>query len=101
MYSKDEILKCFSQVPADQMTLIEEAVDEYLYFKSELNRLQKLPLIKTDKKNPERQMITPAGKQIPKISNIVDAKRAVLLRIISKNSASEYDELLEEFKKFE
>lgn len=101
MYSKEVLMKLFSSVPEDQMRLIEDDIDEYLYFCEELRRLQKLPLIVVDKKNPEHQKITPAGKQIHKVSNIVDAKRALLIRVLIKNGSSEADELEGEFKQFE
>lgn len=96
-----ELIKYFDVVDDDKKTFAIDTIDEYLYFKSELAKLRKLPLIRVSDKNPERQEITPAGKMIKDYSNVVDAKRATLLRILYRVESSAADELLSKLAEFE
>ena len=100
MLSKSEILELFSGVPAEQKSFVEDTIDEYVFFMSESKKLRKLPLIRVDKHNPERQQITPAGRLIKDYSNIIDAKRKTLLKILGKYAPSEADKLREMMKEY-
>lgn len=96
-----ELIKYFDTVDEDKRSLAIDTIDEYLYFKAELDRLRALPLLRVDKNNPERQQITPAGKLIKDYSNVLDAKRATLLRILYRVEKSAADELLSKLSEFE
>lgn len=98
---RDELIKFFDTVDEDKRGLALDTVDEYLYFKSELDKLRKLPLIRVDKNNPERQLVTPAGKLIKEYSQVLDAKRGTLLRILYRVNNSAADELLNKLAEFE
>lgn len=98
---RNEIIKYFDVVDEDKRSFAIDTIDEYLYFKSELDKLRKLPLIRVDKKNPERQLVTPAGKLIKDYSQVLDAKRATLLRILYRVESSAADELLNKLAEFE
>lgn len=98
---KEDVVKLFDIVDEDKREFALHALDEYFYFKAEYDRISKLPLIRVDKKNPERQQITSAGKLIKDISNVLDAKRATLLRILYRVESSAADELLSKLAEFE
>ena len=91
----------FDIVDDDKKAFALDTLDEYLYFQGKINELRKLPLIRVDKKNPEKQMVTPAGKLIKDYSNVVDAKRATLLRILYRVESTAADELLAKLSEFE
>lgn len=96
-----ELIKCFDNVDADKRAFALDTIDEYLYFKEQVDKLRKLPLIRVDKNNPERQLTTPAGKLIKDYSQVLDAKRATLLRILYRVESSAADELLNKLAEFE
>lgn len=99
--TREDLIKYFDVVDEDKRALAVDAIDEYLYFKAEVDKLRKLPLIRVDKNNPARQQITPAGKLIKDYSNVLDAKRATLLRILYRVESSAADELLAKLSEFE
>lgn len=101
MATEAELKAIFDVVDEDKRKFALDTVDEYLFFKAEYDRLRKLPLIRIDKKNAERQQITPAGKLIKDVSNVLDAKRATLLRILNSVETSAADELLSKLAEFE
>lgn len=93
--------KCFENVDEDQRQLALDTVDEYLYFLGEIEKLKPFPKIRVSSVNPAVQKITPAGKLIKEYSQVVDAKRATLLRILNKTESSAADDLAAMFAKFE
>jgi hypothetical protein len=91
----------FDILDDDKKAFALDTLDEYLYFKGKIAELRKLPLIRVDKKNPDRQLVTPAGKLIKDYSQVIDAKRATLLRILYRVESSAADELLAKLSEFE
>lgn len=98
---RDELEKIFEAVDSDKRAFALDTLDEYIYFKNEIDKLRKLPLIRVSSKNPEIQQITPAGKLIKDYSQVMDAKRATLLRILYRVESSAADELLAKLSEFE
>ena len=98
---QDELKALFDIVDDDKKAFALDTLDEYLYFKEQINKLRQLPLIRVDKKNPERQLVTPAGKLIKEYSQVLDAKRGTLLRILYRVESSAADELLSKLAEFE
>lgn len=101
MSKADELRAYFDLVSEDKKAFALDTLDEYLYFQGEIERLKKLPLIRVSKNNPEKQMITPAGKLIKEYSQILDAKRGTLLRILYRVESSAADELMQRLAEFE
>lgn len=100
--TRDEKLKSFFEnVDEDKREFALDTVDEYLFFIDRIAELRELPYIRIDKKNPERQMLTPAAKLIREYSQAVDAKRKTLLMILYRVENSTADELLNVLKQFE
>lgn len=91
----------FDIVDDDKKAFALDALDEYVYFCDQIAKLKTLPLIRVDKNNPAKQVITPAGKLIKEYSQIVDAKRGTLLRILYRVENSAADELIARLAEFE
>lgn len=98
---REELIHFFDIVDDDKRAFALDTLDEYLYFKAQIEQLRKLPLIRIDKKNPEKQLITPAGKLIKEYSQVIDAKRGTLLRILYRVESTAADELLNILSEFE
>lgn len=101
MADRDELLKIFDVVDDDKRSFALDALDEYLYFKDQIARLRQLPLIRYKENHPEIQEVTPAGKLIKDYSQVIDAKRGTILRILNRVDSSAADELLEKLSEFE
>lgn len=101
MISKRALRAFFDNVDADKKQFAYDTIDEYLFFMDRIAELRKLPFIRIDKKNPERQMLTPAAKLIREYSQAVDAKRKTLLMILYRVENTAADELLNVLKQFE
>ena len=99
--TREELTAYFDIVDEDKRALALDTIDEYLYFKEQLDRLRALPLIRVSKSDPARQVATPAAKLIKEVSNVLDAKRGTLLRILYRVENSAADELLSKLAEFE
>lgn len=91
----------FDAVDEDKRSFAIDTIDEYLFFKDKIAELKKLPLIRVSKTNPERQQLTPAAKLIKEYSQVMDAKRGTLLRILYRVESSAADDLLAKLSEFE
>ena len=101
MSKADDLKAFFKNVEEDKRQFAYDTIDEYLFFIDRIAELRKLPYIRLDKKNPERQMLTPAAKLIREYSQAVDAKRKILLMILYRVENSAADELLSVLRNFE
>ena len=102
MIDREKTLKSFfDNVDDDKKQFALDTVDEYLFFIDRIAELRKLPFIRVDKKNPERQMLTPAAKLIREYSQAVDAKRKTLLMILYRVENSAADTLTKLLEQFE
>lgn len=101
MANRDELRAFFELVDEDKRQFAYDTIDEYVFFRERIEELKKLPYIQVSKKNPELQRLTPAAKLIKEYSQILDAKRATLLRILYRVENSAADELLAKLSEFE
>lgn len=101
MNRAEQLKAFFDNVDEDKKQFALDTVDEYLFFTDRIAELRKLPYIRIDKKNPERQMLTPAAKLIREYSQAVDAKRKTLLMILYRVENTAADELQNILKQFE
>ena len=99
--NRETLIKYFDAVDEDKRAFALDTIDEYIFFKNKIDELKRLPLIRISKTNPEKQQITPAGKMIKEYSQIMDAKRGTLLRILYRVENSAADELLAKLSEFE
>ena len=98
---RETLIKYFDAVDEDKRAFAIDTIDEYLFFKDKIEELKKLPLIRISAKNPERQQLTPAAKLIKEYSQVMDAKRGTLLRMLYRVENSAAEELLAKLKEFE
>lgn len=101
MASKEELRSYFELVDEDKRQFAYDTIDEYIYFRDQIEKLKELPLIQVSKKNPEMQKLTPAAKLIKEYSQVMDAKRGTLLRILYRVENSAADDLLAKLAEFE
>lgn len=101
MATRDELRSYFELVGEDKREFAFDTIDEYIYFRDMIEELKKLPLIQVSKKNPEMQRPTTAGKMIKEYSQVIDAKRGTLLRILNSVENSAADELLAKLADFQ
>lgn len=97
----DELKGYFDIIDDDKKTFALDTLREYIFFCDQVAKLKELPLIRVDKNNPAKQIITPAGKLIKEYSQIIDAKRGTLLRILYRVDNLAADELLAKLADFE
>lgn len=98
---REQLIKYFDAVDEDKRSFALDTIDEYIFFKNKIDELKKLPLIRVNKKNPSIQQLTPAAKLIKEYSQVMDAKRGTLLRILYRVENSAADELLAKLAEFE
>ena len=101
MTLKEQLQSYFKNIEEDKRHFAYDTIDEYIFFMEKLNELKQLPYIRVDKKNPQRQELTPAAKLIKEYSQAVDTKRKTLLTILYKVESSAADELLQKLSEFE
>lgn len=101
MATKEQLQAFFNNVDEDKKQIAFDTIDEYIFFVNRIAELKKLPYIRVDKKNPERQQLTPAAKLIREYSQAVDAKRKTLLMILYRVENSAADDLLAKLAEFE
>jgi len=101
MVKKEELQKFFDSVDEDKKQFAFDTIDEYIFFRDRIAELKKLPYIRIDKSNPERQALTPAAKLIREYSQAIDSKRKTLLMILYRVENSAADELLKKLAEFE
>lgn len=100
--TETEVLRgFFENCDADKQKFAFDTIEEYVFFRERISELKELPYIQVSKKNPEMQRLTPAAKLIKEYSQIIDAKRATLLRIINGVENSAADELIAKLAEFE
>lgn len=97
----DELKKLFDNIEGGQKEIAYEIIDEMVMFRDRIKQLEKLPFIRINKNNPERQQLTPAAKLVKEYSQAVDNKRKTLLMILYRNTTSDADELLKKLAEFE
>ena len=96
----DELKKLFENIDEGQKQIAYEIIDEMVMFRDRIKQLEKLPFIRVNAKNPEKQQMTPASKMIKEYSQAVDNKRKTLLMILYRNTTSDADELLRKLDEF-
>lgn len=99
--TKEDLYSFFENIDEPKKRLAFDTIDEYYFFAEQIAELRKLPLIRVAKSNAELQQLTPAAKLIKDYSNVMDAKRTTLLRIINQQENSAADELMNKLAEFE
>ena len=101
MTDSEKIKSFFDNLGEAERKFALDTVEEYVFFSGKVKELSKMPLLLTKSGNKTIQKATPAAKLIKEYSQVVDAKRATLLRILNASGSDDADklmELLEQFK---
>lgn len=101
MTSREELRSFFELVDEDKRQFAYDTIDEYLFFRDRIEELKQYPDIEVSKKNPAKMRVTPAAKLRKEYSQVLDAKRGTLLRILYRIENSAADELLAKLSEFE
>lgn len=101
MATRDELRAFFEIVDEDKRQFAYDTIDEYIFFRERIEKLKELPYIQVSKKNPEMQRLTPAAKLVKEYSQVLDAKRGTLLRMLYRVENSAADELMAKLSEFE
>lgn len=96
-----ELKAFFENVDEDKRRFAYDTIEEYVFFLERIAELKKLPYIRVNPKNKERQELTPAAKLLREYSQAVDAKRKTLLMILYRVENSAADDLLAKLAEFE
>lgn len=99
--TKEDLYSFFENIDEPKKRLAYDTIEEYCFFAEQIAELRKLPLIRVAKSNAELQQLTPAAKLIKDYSNVMDAKRGTLLRILNQQENAAADELLARLSEFE
>jgi hypothetical protein len=97
----EELKELFKDIDKGQREIAFEIIEEMVMFRDRIKQLEKLPYLRVNKNNPEKQQMTPAAKIIKEYSQAVDNKRKTLLMILYRNTTSDADELLKKLAEFE
>lgn len=101
METAERLKELFAEVDKDKRTFAFDTIDEYVFFQKKVEELKRLPLIRCSIRNPERQQLTPAAKLIKEYSQVIDAKRGTLLRILNGLGGSAAEELFAKISDYE
>ena len=85
----------------DRKAVILPLITEIVFMEGKLENLRDLPHIRVHPRNPERQEITPAGKQYKETMQAYLNAIKVIMSALYKTDTSAADELLNKLKEFE
>ena len=87
----DDLKKIADKIDGDKKTVIEPLLDEIVFLEEELKAVKKLPFLRVDKKNPQKQEETAAGKQYKAYLQQYNNCIRVVMTAISRYSIEEDD----------
>lgn len=74
---------------AEDLPKAQQLIDELLFIEERLTFLRRLPFLKVDKNNPERQKATPAAKQYKELLQQYNNSLKLLLQISGDDAEAE------------
>lgn len=101
MATEEELRSYFAHVEDDKRQFAFDTIEEYIFYRDKITELMRYPDIEVSKRNPTRIRLTPAAKLRKEYSQILDAKRGTLLRILNQVESSAADDLLAKLSEFE
>lgn len=101
MITKEELQGYFENVDEDKRQFAYDTIDEYIFFREKIEELKQFPDVEISKKNPQKIRLTPAAKLRKEYSQILDAKRGTLLRILYRVENTAEDALVKLLEEYE
>lgn len=96
-----QLVEITDKLGDDKKAVIAPLITEIVFIEGKLESLRELPHLRIHPKNPERQQITPAGKQYKETMQAYLNAVKVIMSALYKTDTSAADELLEKLKEFE
>ena len=96
-----QLVEITDKLGDDKKAVVAPLLVEIVFMEGKLESLRELPHLRTHPKNPERQQITPAGKQYKETMQAYINAVKVIMSALYKTDTSAADELLEKLKEFE
>lgn len=96
-----QLVEITDKLGDDKKAVIAPLITEIVFMENKLESLRELPHLRIHPKNPERQQITPAGKQYKETMQAYLNAVKVIMSALYKTDTSAADELLEKLKEFE
>ena len=97
----EELRKVFEGVEDEKRVVIDELIEDVVFYETEMAKLKKLPQIQVKKKNPEVQRKTAASKLLKEYSQSYMNAIRILLGVLTKSDSDSADELINKLKEFE
>lgn len=91
----------FKDVDENEKRLVDNLIDEVIYYEEQMAELKKLPFININPKNPAQQKQTAAAKLYKEMSASYMNGIRILLNILRKVESAAQDELLRRLAEFE
>lgn len=96
-----QLVEITDKLGGEKKAVIAPLITEIVFMEGKLESLRELPHLRIHPKNPERQQITPAGKQYKETMQAYLNAVKVIMSALYKTDTSAADELLEKLKEFE
>jgi hypothetical protein len=96
-----QLQEIFSSIDDDKKSVIEPLLSDVVFMEERLTALKALPHIRVDKKNPQRQEVTPAFKQWKDMQQQYLNALKVLMTALYRVESDAADELMKKLSEFE
>lgn len=97
----EQLQKIFDCIDDDKKQVIEPLLADVVFMEGRLVDLKALPHIRVDKKNPQRQEVTPAFKQWKDMQQQYLNALKVLMTALYRVESDAADELMKKLSEFE
>lgn len=97
----EQLQEIFSSIDDDKKQVIEPLLSDVVYMEERLAELKKLPHIRVDKNNPQRQEATAAFKQWKDMQQQYLNALKVLMTALYRVESDAADELMRKLSEFE
>lgn len=97
----DRLKQVIEGVDEDKRAVVAPLLEDIIFLEGRLAELRRLPQLRVHPKNPERQEVTPAGKQYKELmQSYLNAIKVVLMTLYraGENNESPLAKILQEFE---
>lgn len=95
-----ELDDLFKDVDENERKLVDNLINEVIYYEEQMEALKALPFISVNPKNPAQQKTTAAAKLYKEFATSYMNAIRILLNILRKVESSAQDELLRRLEEF-
>lgn len=88
---KNKLKELYAEIPEAQRQIALDAIDDYVFYLDQNEKLKKLPQIMVSKSNPARQQRTTANKMLKENSQTISNIRKLLLMVLYRAGGNDED----------